>query len=176
VPDLPETVVRQGTIPHGNSLLALGRPVTMSSGPQIGAVDSTPIRNPPDSTLFGPDYLVAEFTNPPLPPGLQPPFVKNLNLALQEAILGQEIIKTVVLQISTAAPAGGPATQVGGIVNMPFDISNANATRLDATFWIETVQNPRGSNFLQLQYTQTVILHFLEVDWPHISVATLTKQ
>jgi hypothetical protein len=27
-----------------------------------------------------------------------------------------------------------------------------------------------------VQYTQTVILHFLGIDWPHISVATLTKQ
>ena len=28
----------------------------------------------------------------------------------------------------------------------------------------------------QPQYTQTVILNFLGVNWPHISVATLTKQ
>jgi hypothetical protein len=47
---------------------------------------------------------------------------------------------------------------------------------LDATFWIETVQQPDGSTFLQLQYTQTVLLNFLGIDWPHISVATLTKQ
>jgi hypothetical protein len=71
----------------------------------------------------------------------------------------------------------GPATQVGGIVNMPFDVKNANATRLDAVFWIETVQQPDGiSTFLRLQYTQTVILNFLDINWPHISAATLTKQ
>jgi hypothetical protein len=39
----------------------------------------------------------------------------------------------------------------------------------------ETVRNPDGSTFLQLQYTQRVLLHF-GIDWPHISVATLTKQ
>ena len=65
---------------------------------------------------------------------------------------------------------------MGGIVNLPFDIRNANATKLDAIFWIETVQQTDGSTFLQLQYTQTVILNFLNIDWPHISVATLTKQ
>ena len=59
---------------------------------------------------------------------------------------------------------------------MPFDVHNANATRLDATFWIETVEQPDGSEFFQLQYTQTVILDFDGIDWPHISVATLTKQ
>ena len=39
VPALPPTVVRQGTIPHGNSLLALGTPLTVPSGPQIDAVN-----------------------------------------------------------------------------------------------------------------------------------------
>lgn len=178
VPPSPATVVRQGTIPHGNSLLALGiapPPLPLPGGPRIGVVDSTPTKNPPDGTPFGPHYL-DPFNNPPLPPGFQLPFVKDLNLALKGAIQGQNIVKTVTLSISTAAPAGGPATQVGGIVNMPFDVSNANATRLDAVFWIETVQNPDGSTFLQLQYTQTVILNFLAIDWPHISVATLTKQ
>jgi hypothetical protein len=175
VPVGDATVVRQGTIPHGNSLLAVGTSLTVPSGPRIGVVDSTPTNNPNVPPPLGHGYL-APFDNPPLPPGFKLPFVKNLNLALDEAILGQNIIQTVVLIISTDAPAGGPPTQVGGIVNMPFDIPNANATKLDAIFWIETVQQPDGSTFLQLQYTQTVILNFLEIDWPHISVATLTKQ
>jgi hypothetical protein len=175
VPPAPASVVRQGTIPHGNSLLALGNSSTVPLGPQIGPVDSTPTKNPPDPTPFQPGYL-DPFVNPPLPPGFKLPFVKNLNLALKEAVQGQNIIKTVVLPISTVAPASGPSTQVGGILNIPFDIKNANATQLDAVFWIETVLNPDGSTFLQLQYTQTVILNFLQIDWPHISVATLTKQ
>ncbi|MEO7194586.1 MAG: heme-binding protein [Pseudonocardiaceae bacterium] len=176
VPALPATVVRQGTIPHGNSLLALGSAFLSPTGrPRIDPVDSTPTKNPPTPPPLGPGYL-APFVNPTLPPGIQLPFVKNPNLLLQQAIQGQNITKTVVLLISTAAPAGGPPAQVGGIVNMPFDVSNANATRLDAIFWIETVQQSDGTTFLQLQYTQTVILNFLEIDWPHISVATLIKQ
>ncbi len=134
------------------------------------------------------------FQNPPLPPGFKLPFVQNPNLALQEAILGQTITRTVVLIISTNAvnittpspadpadpnPAGTeivlPAPS-GAIANLPFVVQNANATRLDAIFWIETVQQPDGTTFQQLQYTQTVILNFLGIDWPHISVATLVKQ
>jgi hypothetical protein len=91
-------------------------------------------------------------------------------------IQGQNISKTVALITSTDALPGAPQDQVGGIVNLPFDIKNANATKLDAIFWIETVQQPDGNTFMQLQYTQTVILNFLDIDWPHISVATLTKQ
>jgi hypothetical protein len=94
--------------------------------------------------------------------------VQNPNHVLEAAILGQNITKTVVLQISTVPN--------GSIGNIPFVVPNANATKLDAIFWIETVQQPDGSTFLQLQYTQTVILNFLGIDWPHISVATLTKQ
>ncbi|MGB6164929.1 MAG: heme-binding protein [Pseudonocardiaceae bacterium] len=175
-PALLPTVVRQGTIPHGNSLLAVGTAFPSLTGlPRIDDVDSTPTKNPNTPPPLTAAYL-APFVNPPLPPGFQLPFVKNPNLALRQAISGQKIIKTVVLLISTTAPQGAPAAQVGGIVNMPFDITNANATRLDAVFWIETVQQSDGSTFLQLQYTQTVILNFLAVDWPHISVATLVKQ
>ncbi len=173
VPVAGPTVVRQGAIPHGTSLLALGPALPpVPSGPQIGDVDSTPTNNPDIPPPLGPEYLMP-FTNPPLPlpPGFEFPFIKNPNLALKAAIQGQNIIQTVMLPISTAP------VQFGGIVNMPFDVSNANATSLSATFWIETVQNPDDVGpFLQLQYTQTVILNFLGIDWPHISVATLIKQ
>ena len=47
---------------------------------------------------------------------------------------------------------------------------------MDAIFWIEKVQQPDGTHFMQLQYTQTIILNFLNINWPHISVATLVKQ
>ncbi len=55
-------------------------------------------------------------------------------------------------------------------------MKNANATQCTATFWIETVKNKDGSEFLQLQYSQTVLLDFGNIIWPHISVGTLVKQ
>jgi hypothetical protein len=165
-PVAPATVVRLGTIPHGDALLAQGSALTVSGGPQIAAANSTPTQNPVKPTPIPPGYF-DPFLNPPLPPGIELPFVRNPNLVLEAAILGQNITNTVVLIIST--------TPSGSIANIPFVVQNANATRLDAVFWIETVQQPDGTTFLQLQYTQTVILHFLEIDWPHISVATLIK-
>jgi hypothetical protein len=36
--------------------------------------------------------------------------------------------------------------------------------------------NRDGTRFLQLQYSQTVILDFFGLNWPHIAVATLVKQ
>jgi len=43
-----------------------------------------------------------------------------------------------------------------------------------AIFWIETVEYD-GRQFLQLQYTQTVLLNFAGLSWPHVSVARLRK-
>jgi len=165
-PNPSDTVVRMGTIPHGDSVLAQSTNIiTVAGGPQIAVISSTPF------TATGPvtdPNILGQFLNPPLPPGIRLPYVANPNLVLQDDILGQNITNTVVLIIST--------TPAGGIVNIPFVVQNANPITLDAIFWIETVQQPDGTTFLQLQYTQTVILNFLGINWPHISVATLVKQ
>src|SRR5215471_9343847 len=167
VPAAQASVVRLGTIPHADALLAQGTAFNVAGGPKINVVDSTPTFNPPQPNPIPPEYF-DPFKNPPLPPGIDLASVKNPNHVLEAAILGQEITNTVVLEISTDPD--------GGIKNIPFVVKNANATSLDAIFWIETVKQKDDSTFLQLQYTQTVILNFLGIDWPHISVATLIKQ
>jgi hypothetical protein len=169
-PNPSATVVRLATIPHGNSLLAQGNEIQPVVRPIIDPVDPTPVRNPPGEPL-GAGYL-GPITNPTLPNGFKPEYVKNPNQALVDAIAGDNIVKTVVLSVSTAT--ADPTKQ--GILNIPFVVSNANATRLDAIFWIETIQRADGSQYLKLQYTQKIILNFLNIDWPHISVATLVKQ
>jgi hypothetical protein len=170
----PDTVVRMGSIPHGDSILAQSSEIlTVAGGPVINAVSSTPVQV--DGSPFLPGYL-DPFLNPALPPGIKPAYVANPNQLLLDDIAGQTIVNTVVLIISTNNVANVLSTPSGGILNIPFVTKNASATQLDAIFWIETVQQADGSTFLQLQYTQTVILNFLGINWPHISVATLTKQ
>jgi hypothetical protein len=88
-----------------------------------------------------------------------------------------------VIQVD-ARPVGGindtpvqpQPEDVGGIVNIPFVSVNANASSFSARFFIETMQDTDGRQFLQLQYIQTVILGFENLLWPHISVGTLVKQ
>jgi len=90
----------------------------------------------------------------------------------------------------------------GGIENIQFLIGqsptvgaqkqlqeNAETAVVYATFWIETVANAKtGHSFMQLQYAQMVVLDFpvfhllnqvpsvyVNLGWPHISVATLRK-
>ena len=142
----------------------------MPGGPLIAPVSPTPTGPGANRPGYLDPYLTA-----PLPPGIPPEAKRNPNAVLTQAIRGQNIVSTVVLDVSTNPPQGG-AILPGGVVNIPFVVTNANATSVSAIFWIETVQPESGAPFLQLQYTQTVILNFLGIDWPHISVATLVKR
>jgi len=178
--DAEETYVRQASIPHGSSLLAQSTFTDdPDAGPDIGPVDSTPftgtvppLNAAPAAPISDPIYL-AQFSNVQLPPGLPAglntaAMVKNPALLLNKAIENQNITNTVVIAISTE-PAGG-------ILNIPFLTHNADAARLDAIFWIEKVWHPIAGEFVQLQYVQRVIIDFIGIHWPHISVATLRKQ
>ena len=185
-------IARLGSIPHGDSILAQGRSFTVNGGPQFEVADPTPFtivdgKRVNDTSA---NYL-ALLKNATPPPGIPQEAIMNPNLILSNAIKGQNIIKTVVILLD-ANPIDGvsnvPAsTAVGGITNIPFVNVNANASTISAIFWIETVQKTDGSTFLQLQYTQTVILDFpvfgappenpvTPIKWPHISVATLILQ
>ena len=167
-PKAAASVVRMATIPHGDSLLAQGSSLVVDGGPTIGVISSHPLEQGTKEPFIGPPGYLDPYQNTPLPPGIPPGSTEDPNLVLKAAIEGQNILRTTVLTISTVPD--------GGIENIPFVVVNANAVSMEAIFWIEEVEHPDGyGTFLQLQYTQTVLLRFLEIDWPHITVATLTK-
>jgi hypothetical protein len=200
-PKEPLTVVRMASIPHGTTVLAQGTATTHVGGPEIPEVDITPFsgnnRFPfaDESTMSQHSNFripsAAQPQNPPLRFPIAQTMVDNPNSVLRDAIAGQTILQTTTLSISTnpslflAPPA---ATAVGGGTdntaflngngqNAPAPGSaNAQAFQMDAIFWIETVQQADGSTFLQLQYSQTVLLNFNGLSWPHVSVATLKLQ
>jgi len=168
-PDAPTTIVRQSTVPHGDTLMAQGRASREARAPIIAPVSTLP------KPLPGRPPLPLGYTDPYLHGGTFPPGfdMNNPNQALVDVLVrqaeeGLRVVETVNLPVSTR--------DSGGLVNIPFIVKNANATELDSIFWIETLQRPDGSRFLQLQYTQTVLLVFDGVVWPHVSVATLIKR
>ena len=124
--------------------------------------------------------------------------IANPALLLTAAISGQNIKEMVVITIATvpsiqqAQPNNAPPKTIifngggGGLANIPFVQRNADAATVFATFWIETIAGPTSdTEFLQLQYVQTVLLNFPVIvagkppgpnlSWPHVSVATLQK-
>lgn len=194
------SVVRLATIPHGDSVMAQGGFFTAQGGPQFAVADITPFTLDSNGNRLNDKnegYLSA-LTNAVLPPGITHDIVANPNLLLQQfndqlTKSGKTIVSTTVFQVN-ATPVGGIADvppfkpipgDPGGISNIPFVVKNANANSLSAIFWINTVQNEDGSQFLVVQYSQTVLLDFpvpgadgqlVDIKWPHISVASLIKR
>lgn len=183
-PKEPATLVRLATIPHGSAVLAQGTSLALKGPPVIGHANTTPFSvgsAEPDAATVNdlPEYDLStlnKFRTPPTPDQVTQDMVTNPNSVLALDIANQKITATTVLRISTGNdPAQGTG---GGAQNIPFLQANANVSRVSATFWIETVQFPPPNSdrqFLQLQYTQTVLLEFRGRTWPHVTVATLKK-
>ncbi len=171
-PAAPASVARLATIPHGDALVAQGSSFEVNGGPQIAVESSTPLQQGTETPLTDRGYL-APFSATTPPAGIPQAAIADPNLVLRNAIAGQNIVKTTVIEIDTETQIG---QSPGGIENIAFVDVNANAVRMSATFWIEVVEHVHGlGQFLQLQYTQKVFLRFLGIDWPHITVETLVK-
>jgi hypothetical protein len=194
------TIARMGAVPHGHTFLLQGVAFQIPGPPTILATSSLPFAfgTAPFSGI-SPTYDTP-FTNTAaagvtLPPLYTQAYVTNPNQALIDVISSQTISSTVVFEFTstvfslTTPSAPDPYNQTpngngtniiipepGGILNIPFLEANADVTTINATFWVENVTNPDGSFFLQLQYTQTVVLDFLGIHWPHVSTATLVQQ
>ncbi|MGD0866155.1 MAG: heme-binding protein [Rhizomicrobium sp.] len=194
--ELP-TVARMASIPHGTTVNSQGTAQAVNGGPIIDPVSIRPFSigsaPPPNTAVAFPPFNEADLSVPtlfrlpkPIPPSITQAMVNNPNSVLTAAIAGQTITRMTVLTISTKAPASPPPPAVpnvgGGTDNIAFLQGgpagpNADGAQMTATFWIEHVAaGPDGPAFLQLQYTQTVLLNFNGLSWPHVSVATLRKQ
>jgi hypothetical protein len=185
-PKKPPTVVRMASIPHGTVVLAQGQASVLAGPPVIKPVDIIPfgIGDPTSKGTFHqaqqdfPELKLSKPTDFRQPsdastvPGIIQAMLKNPNVVLTQAIAGQDIVNTVVLRVNAA----NTRPRNVGTANTFFLGQNASADIVTSTFMIETVKKPGGGHFLQLQYTQTVILDFNGLSWPHVSVATLRKK
>jgi hypothetical protein len=177
-----ETVARLASIPHGTTILAQGTALAVNGPPVIAAASITPfaIGNPsrtfqfPESNLAIPTKFRQVSNNK-----ITQEMVDNPNSVLVSALQNQTIINTTVLIIATTAPSpisGGGTDGTAFLQGSPTEGPNASPASMNAIFWIEkVVPEGGGEEFLQLQYTQTVLLNFNGLSWPHVSVATLRK-
>jgi hypothetical protein len=163
--DETPSIARLSAIPHGDSVLALGKAVTSQTGPEIPELPSTPADI--GTAPFG--YLENYTLDKNFP-------TEDANTFLREAISKQTISQTVTIDVSTAAG--------GGVLNIPFIEKNADASSFSSTWWIETVESS-GVPVMQLQYSQKTSIDFLQlfggpegelIQWPHININTLFKQ
>lgn len=185
-PSEPRSVVRMGSIPHGTTILAQGVAIPDVPAPVIQATDLIPfpIGKPGLKTSFA----VAEQTFPELNLSRPSDFrlldadvtqamVIDPNSVLAAALAGETVVRTTVLDISSLPkPVLGGGTTNTAFLQGEAAGPNAVAAEVDAVFWIEHVKGKDGAEVLQLQYTQTVILNFNGLSWPHVSVGTLRKE
>jgi hypothetical protein len=175
-------LVRAASIPHGTTLLAQGAS-TNQLPPVIPSVNTTPFFIASDALNAFPESnlsVASEFRTTPLPQGVTQEIVDNPNVLLSDAnteaaAQGFEIVEAIQIQVSAVGVTPGGQAALGAIGNIPFLFPNADVANVTATFWLERVSNPSGASFLQLQYSQTVLLNFNGLSWPHVTVGTLVK-
>ena len=167
-------IARLGTVPHGDSLLGLGTSQVIDGPPVIPEISGLPIGVGQD--LHSPYLTPYLHFHENLFENLFDPVVPNA--LLEQAIQGQEIVKTTVLSVDTTVESAG-------IRNIPFIVKQADATEMKFTFWIEELarKDKSGDPVLQLQYSQTVFLDFFDrrdgkgkIRWPHVSINTLVRK
>ncbi len=178
-PALLATIARLATIPHGTSIVAQGIANPPTAGPPaipLASITPFSIGNPAALLQF-PEQTLADQTNFRTSgqglTGVTQEMVSNPNSVLTNALTGLTIASTVMLQAFSddTTPILG-----GGVANTAFlqwgsDGPNAVAARVSSTFWLQTIQGSAQPNLLQ--YSQTVLLNFNGVNWPHVSVSTL---
>lgn len=167
-------IARLATVPHGDSVLALGTSNRSDGPPEIQDINGLPIgvNQDLDSPYLAPykhfhDNLFEGLFDPTSP-----------NDLLKAANEGVDIVSTTTLDVDTAIESGG-------IHNIPFIVKQANASEMRSTFWIQELAelDDSGKNKLRLQYSQIVMLDFFPradglpglIQWPHVSINTLEK-
>jgi hypothetical protein len=183
-PREPDTVARLASIPHGTAMLAQGRAFTADQAPVFQPVSITPfvVDNTTELVQFPESDLSipSDFRSPPKNiKGITQEMVDNPNSLLEAGIAGLNITRTTVLVITSAfnPVAGGGTANTAFLQGVPGGAANADAPLVTSTFWVNEVQGKGGKpDFLQMQYTQTVLLNFGGLSWPHVSVATLRRQ
>ena len=148
------TVARMASIPHGTTVEAQGTFSTIAGKPTIPGVDITPfvIGNPAKKIPF-PSQTATDDKTPRIPQNLAPfitagtitqAMLTDPNTLLRNHIASQNITSTTVISISSdpASPLfGGGTDNIAFLLGDPAAANpNANAVRMDATFWIETVE------------------------------------
>ena len=176
-PQANASIARLATIPHGNAICTVGfaEDVVFDKLPTIPPANTVPFKigsqaPPPGTWNPFPEYDLSvdtRFRTVPTPAGITQAVIDDPNVVLREALEGHTLTHITRLITSTAS--------AGGIDNIPFIVSNADALSLESVFAIETVEGPSGTEYLQLQYSQTALLNLRGLSFPHVTVGTLIK-
>lgn len=183
VPASGPSIARLGSIPHGNAFCTVG----FSEEAEFDRLPSIPPANvipfpigatppPPGSANPFEEYDLAipsTMRSQPLPAEITQALINDPNQMLRDALEKQVNQEGKVLNSITRLITQTVDQQ--SIGNIPFITENANTLDLESVFAIESVTDSCGDEYLQLQYSQTALVNFKGMSYPHVSVGTLTK-
>src|SRR5580704_13279608 len=177
-PQEPTTIARLASIPHGTTILVQGTGATAAGGPSIPGVSLTPfsIGQPAQTVDFDEQHLnkTTQFRTSGVGlTGITQAMLDNPNSVLTKN--PPNVATTTRLHVSTTPgvpDVGGGTSDTAFLVGTK-DGPNADPAHVAATFWLQTLAGQTEPT--RLQYSQTVLLNFNQISWPHITVATLTK-
>jgi len=155
------TVVRMASIPHGTTVMAQGISSKISGKPTIPPVDITPFRTAaPNTKILFASQTAATDNAPRIPQNLGPfvaagtitqAMLTDPNTLLRNHLASQNITSTTTIFVSTspAAPLfGGGADNIAFLLGDAAALTNpapagpnAQTLKMNATFWIETVEH-----------------------------------
>lgn len=168
------SIVRQANILHGASFLAIG------DSPAQTPVDGRPNIEKLDTTPIGPnvdqDYL-KQITCTALPQGIPEGSKENPIVFLTHRLDTQRVIDQVTFSVSATIPTAEASNRRNELMNIPFLDKHAEPRELRSNFYVEHIEDhaTATNSSMQLQYGQRVILRFIGIDWPHVSVGTLKR-
>ena len=177
---MPPTVARLASIPHGTTIVVQGTASTSAAAPVIPVASIKPFTiGQPNATFDFPEQtLTTPHQLPDLRRRADRRHAGHGQRPEQRPARGDRgpahhptTTKLHVTSTDNPVPGGGTANTAflkGGTQG-----PNAVSVSVNATFWLETVQGQTAPT--QLQYSQTVLLNFNGLSWPHITVGTLRK-
>ncbi len=176
-------IARLGTIPHGDSVLALGRVQHVEGKPDITHFSGLPIGLGREDDVLSdvdpanPTYMDAyKHFHFHLFKGLFDPVDPVALIA--GALKDLQVVRSTVFDFDTTL-------ETGGILNIPFISNTANATQMRSIFWLHELsdKDENGDPVMILQYAQIVMLEFFKrrdeqpglIKWPHVSINTMRR-
>ena len=171
------TIAKQMSVPHGNSILALGSFNAPAAGvPTLSPTEPYPYLPTPTTGLDLSAYDAVldnqdSYQNP-IPAWTRDPF-EPLNIGVK---LIPNITHSMNWQVTTAPVSTDPPA-AGGTLNIPFEERSAEVTDYSAIYWLLSTDG--GTQYNYLAYAQAITLKIKINDtnysFPHLTSNLVTR-
>lgn len=164
------TIAKQISVPHGNSVLAIGSFTGPTQGapviPDAASILPTPVVGPGQ---IGTAPYTTQLDQPNDYENPSPALTANPNAAIQNAVALIKPNAYIAWSVSTA--------NKGATLNIPFEQRQADVAAYSASYWLLSTDG--GSTYPYLVYTQTITLQMTigstRFNFPHTTCNCVTK-